>query len=69
MKAMLTKEEKEIAKSFESGERVPVTDFSSRKKELMRHARTTLRKNQRLNIRISERDLVELQRFVKIRLT
>ena len=62
MKTKLTKEEKEIVKSFEKGEWVPVTDFSRRKKELMQYARNTLKKGKRLNIRISERDLVELQR-------
>lgn len=62
MKTKLSKEEKEILESFEKGEWVPVSDFSKRKKELMGYARNTLRKDKRLNIRISERDLVELQR-------
>jgi len=62
MKTKLTKEEKEIVKSFEKGEWIPVTDLSKRKKELMQYARDTLKKDKRLNIRISERDLVELQR-------
>jgi predicted DNA binding CopG/RHH family protein len=62
MNKKLSKEEKEILKSFEKGEWVPVADFSRRKKELMEYARNTLRKDKRLNIRISERDLVELQR-------
>ena len=62
MKTRLTKEEKEILKSFEKGEWVPVPDLSKRRKELMRYARNTLKKDKRLNIRISERDLIELQR-------
>ena len=62
MKTKLSKEEKGILESFEKGEWVPVADFSIRKKELMEYARNTLRKDKRLNIRISERDLVELQR-------
>jgi len=62
MKTKLTKEEKEILDSFEKGEWVPVADLSKRKKELAEYARNTLRKNKRLNIRISERDLLELQR-------
>jgi predicted DNA binding CopG/RHH family protein len=62
MKAKLTKEEKEILNSFEKGEWVPVADLSKRKKELADYARNTLRKDKRLNIRISERDLIELQR-------
>jgi predicted DNA binding CopG/RHH family protein len=62
MKAKLTKEEKEILDSFEKGEWVPVSDLPKRRKELAEYARNTLRKDKRLNIRISERDLIELQR-------
>jgi predicted DNA binding CopG/RHH family protein len=62
MKAKLTTEEKEILDSFEKDEWVPVADLSKRKKELVAYARNTLRKDKRLNIRISERDLLELQR-------
>jgi predicted DNA binding CopG/RHH family protein len=62
MKTNLTKEEKEILDSFERGEWVPVTNLSKRKKELVQYARNTLKKDKRLNIRISERDLLELQR-------
>jgi predicted DNA binding CopG/RHH family protein len=62
MKTKLTKEEKKILDSFEKGEWIPVTDLSKRKKELAAYARNTLRKDKRLNIRISERDLLELQR-------
>ncbi|RJP77550.1 MAG: antitoxin [Desulfobacteraceae bacterium] len=62
MKTKLAKEEKEILDSFEKGEWIPVTNLSKRKKELVAYARNTLRKDKRLNIRISERDLLELQR-------
>jgi predicted DNA binding CopG/RHH family protein len=62
MKTKLTKEEKEILDSFEKDEWVPVTNLTIRKKELMTYARNTLRKDKRLNIRISERDLLELQK-------
>jgi predicted DNA binding CopG/RHH family protein len=62
MKARLSKEEKEILESFEKGEWVPVENFSRRKKELIEYARNTMKKEKRLNIRISERDLLELQR-------
>lgn len=62
MKTKLTKEEKEILDSFEKGEWIPVTNLAKRKKELVAYARNTLRKDRRLNIRISERDLIELQR-------
>ena len=62
MKNRLTEEEQEILDSFERGEWVPVKDLSKRKKELLRYARNTLKKDKRLNIRISERDLNELQK-------
>lgn len=62
MKTKLSKEDKEILDSFEKGEWIPVTDLAKRKKELAEYARNTLRKDKRLNIRISERDLIELQR-------
>jgi predicted DNA binding CopG/RHH family protein len=62
MRAKMTKEEKKILKSFEEGEWVLVPDNTKRKKELIQYARNTLKKDKRLNIRISERDLVELQR-------
>ncbi len=62
MKTKLTKEEKEILDSFEKDEWIPVTNLEKRKKELVAYARNTLRKDKRLNIRISERDLLELQR-------
>ena len=62
MKTKLLKEEKEILDSFERDEWIPVKNIAKRKKELMAYARNTLRKDKRLNIRISERDLFELQK-------
>jgi len=62
MKSRLTEEEQEILNSFERGEWVPVRNLSKRKRELIRYARNTLKKDKRLNIRISERDLNELQK-------
>jgi predicted DNA binding CopG/RHH family protein len=62
MKNRLTEEEREILDSFERGEWVPVKDLLKRKRELIRYARNTLKKDKRLNIRISERDLNELQK-------
>ncbi|MBI4832881.1 MAG: antitoxin [Candidatus Lindowbacteria bacterium] len=63
MKTKLTKEEKEIVESLEKGEWVPAKNLPQRKKDLIRYARNTLKKDKRLNIRISERDLLELQRM------
>ncbi|MCL5408464.1 MAG: antitoxin [Candidatus Omnitrophica bacterium] len=62
MKIRLSKEEKRILDSFEKGEWVTVKNPSKRKSDLIRYARTTLKKDKRLNIRISERDLLELQK-------
>ena len=60
-KTRLDKEEQDILNSFESGEWKPV---ANRRKEIARHvayARNTLAKNRRVNIRISSKDLEELQ--------
>ena len=62
MKTKMTREENKILKSFEDGEWISVPDLSKRRKDLAQYARNTLKKDRRLNIRISERDLVELQR-------
>lgn len=58
----MTKEEKGILDSFEKGDWTPVSNLSKRKKEPSEYARNSLKKDRRLNIRISERDLLELQR-------
>ena len=42
----------------------PAANLSTRKNELARYTRNTLRKGTRLNIRISKRDLLEWQRKV-----
>ncbi len=62
MKAKLTKEEQEILESFERDEWAPTKNQARRKAELMTYAKNTMKKDKRLNIRISERDLTELQR-------
>ena len=57
----LDREEKDILESFERGEWVSIRD---RKKEISRlgtAARATLRKNRRINIRLSDRDVIGLQ--------
>ena len=59
----LDKEEKEILDSFEKGEWKSTSDLSKRKVMLKEYARSTIRKEKRVNIRISERDLKELQRI------
>ena len=60
-KAELDKEEQEILSSFERGEWKPV---ANRRQEFARHvtyAKNTLAKDRRVNIRISSKDLEELQ--------
>ena len=59
----LDKEEKELLNSFEKGEWKSVKNILRRKSELKEYARATIRKDKRVNIRISERDLKELQRI------
>jgi len=58
----LDKEERDILESFEKGELKSVKNLEERKKELKEYAKATIRKDKRLNIRISSRDLNELQR-------
>lgn len=58
----VTKEEQVILNSFEKGEWTQVGNLSKRKAELMQYARNTLKKDKRLNIRIAERTLNELQK-------
>lgn len=66
MSDQLNKEEQDILKSYEEGEWKSVPKLSARKEELRESARATLRKDKRLNIRISERDLRELKRKASI---
>ncbi len=62
MKTKLSKEETDILESFEKDEWVPVENLAKRKKALAEYARNSMKKDRRVNIRISERDLLELQR-------
>ncbi len=59
----LDKEEKDLLESFERNEWCSSKDFEKRKAELKKAAHNTIRKDKRVNIRISERDLKELQRI------
>jgi predicted DNA binding CopG/RHH family protein len=59
----LDKKEKELLDSFEKGEWVSNKNFQQRKSKLKEYAQATIRKDKRVNIRISERDLKELQRI------
>jgi len=58
----LSQEEKEILKSAENGEWESIPNFKQEVKRYQEAARTTLRKDKRVNIRMTERDLVRLQK-------
>jgi len=60
-KAKLDRQEREVLDSFERGEWQPA---EKQRQEIARHqgyARSTMRKDRRVNIRISSKDLEELQ--------
>lgn len=57
----LSKEEKQILKDFEAGEFKSILT-PKRKKMLQAAAKETFKKDKRINIRISSRDLESLQR-------
>jgi predicted DNA binding CopG/RHH family protein len=54
-------EELEILQALEAGQLKPVTDATKRAKSHQAAAEATFKKDQRLNIRISSRDLKNLQ--------
>ncbi len=58
----LTKEEKEILETYEKGEFRSVPNAKMEMAKYKEYAKNTLKKNKRINIRISERDLIHLQR-------
>ncbi|MCK4639704.1 MAG: antitoxin [Candidatus Marinimicrobia bacterium] len=58
----LNKEEQDILTSFENDEWISDPNFNQRKKILRESARYTIQKNKRVNIRISERDIIEIKR-------
>ena len=61
MKLKLDSEERELLKSFENGEWMPVADTDAEIRRHRQYARNTLKKDRRVNIRISSKDLEELQ--------
>ena len=58
----LTNEEKELLDSVEKGEWQQIPDFTNESLRYKEIAKNTLRKNKRVNIRMSERDLVRFQK-------
>jgi len=57
----LDENEKDILKSYENDEWKSIINRDKRKTEYAQYARNTSLKNKRINIRISERDLVNLK--------
>ena len=58
----LDHEEEELSDSFESGEWQSIDNLAEKKKEYEQIAKNALKKNKRINIRISQLDLDNLQR-------
>jgi len=60
-KIVLDEEEKDILESFERDEWVPVKNKKQELKKLQLYARNTLMKDKRINIRMSSKDLDQVQ--------
>lgn len=61
MNEKVDKYEKEIAKSIENDEWISIKDSKELKKKLQLAAKKTMLKDQRMNIRISKRDIDSLK--------
>lgn len=60
-KIKISKEEKEILKSFEDGEWESVKNLDVQISKYSSYARSTLKKDKRINIRLNEKDLEIIQ--------
>jgi predicted DNA binding CopG/RHH family protein len=60
-KTTLDQEEKAILESYDQGEFKSVRNRDAEMARLRQYARNTLQKNKRINIRLSERDLLGIQ--------
>lgn len=58
----LSKREKEIVESVERGDWRSVRGVKKQKKRYQDYAKATVRKDKRVNIRMSEKDLIRLQK-------
>ena len=58
----LSKEEEQLLDSVERGEWRTIPNFKKEAKQYQEYARATFRKDKRVNIRISEKDLVNIQK-------
>ncbi len=57
----LDDDEKELMASIETDEWQPVQNFKAEKKKAITSARQTLKKNKRINLRLSEKDYHQIQ--------
>jgi predicted DNA binding CopG/RHH family protein len=57
----IDKEESDLMKSLETDEWQPVKDFKQQKKTAVEAARNTLRKDKRINLRLSQKDYHQIQ--------
>ena len=62
MKYNFDNEEQTIITSYENGEWISDPNLEQCKKMLQESARYTMQKNKRVNIRISERDMIEIKK-------
>ncbi len=62
MKDNLDKEERELLESYEKGEWKTIPSIEEKMKFYQETAKNTLKKDKRINIRISNRDLLEIKR-------
>lgn len=60
-KTVLDDEERDILESYERGEWVPVKNTKKEIRKLQQYARNTLQKDRRINIRMSSKDLDQVQ--------
>ncbi len=60
-KLILDEEEKDILESYERGEWVSVKNVKKEIKKFQRFAKNTLQKDKRINIRMSSKDLDQVQ--------
>lgn len=58
----LDQDEQELVEAFESGEFERVPDFENRKEKYQEYAQAMFKKDARINIRLSSRDLRGLQK-------
>ncbi len=60
-KIVLDPEEKEILESYENGEWMPIKNKEAEIDRLRRYARNTLQQNRRINIRLTENDMIGIK--------